>query len=89
MLEELEKIGQFFQVSIHLNFGHPQSKMTNTSFCVVYSRVTVNKTETLFLINDSVDATVFFWPFKVTSQIRDTAPLNERETSRENHIFLR
>ena len=29
--EELAKIGQFFQVSIHFNRGHPRPKITNTN----------------------------------------------------------
>ena len=33
--EELEKIGQLFQVAIHSHPGQTQPKITNTSFCIL------------------------------------------------------
>ena len=33
--EELEKIGQIFQVAIHFHPSHPQPKIINTSFCAL------------------------------------------------------
>ena len=32
--DELEKVGQFFQVAIHFHPGQLQPKIMNTSFCI-------------------------------------------------------
>ena len=56
-LEELEKVGQCFQGSIHFNLGHPRPKITNASF---YVEVGLLLTKLNHHFNDSDNTNVFF-----------------------------
>ena len=71
--DKLEKIGQFFQVTIHFHPDHLQTKMINTSYCALVGLL-------LTILNNyfnvSIDTNMFFWLFKVILKIGDTAPLS-------------
>ena len=41
--QELQKIGQYFQVSIHFYLSHLQTKMIDPSFCMFPRRVICKK----------------------------------------------
>ena len=55
--EKIEKIGQFFQVAIHFNPGHPQPKIINTSFCALVGELLTNLNR---YFNVSVDTDMIF-----------------------------
>ena len=62
----------FFQVAIHFHPSHPQQKIINSSFCALLGLLL---TKLNYYFDDSTDANMFFWLFKVTQKIGDTAPL--------------
>ena len=67
----LEQIGQFFQVAIHFDPSHQQTKKIDTSFCALVGLLLTILNN---YFNDSIDTNMFFWLFIVTLQIGGTAP---------------
>ena len=64
--------GTFFQVAIHFHPSHPQSKVTNTSFCALLGLLLTKRNH---YFDVSIDSNMIFWPVKRTLKIGDTAPL--------------
>ena len=55
--EELEKIGQIFQVVIHFHASHPQPKIINTSLCALLGLLL---TKPNHYFDHSIDSNMFF-----------------------------
>ena len=67
-------IGQFFQVAIHFHLSHLQPKMINTSFSALIELL-LAKLNNYFYVY--IYTNTFFWLFKLTLNIGDTAPLKD------------
>ena len=78
--EELQKIGQYFQVSIHFHLSHLQTKMIDPSFCMFPRRV-ICKTKLNYYFNVPIRYKYVFSLFKVTLKISDTSSLKTSEAT--------
>ena len=78
--EELKKIGQFFQISIHFHPSHLRPKIINTSFCVL---VGLLLTKCYHYFKVFMDINVFL-AIQIDTKICDTAPLKPFLKSGEN-----
>ena len=60
--EELEKVGQIFQVAIHFHPSQSQLSIITGSFCAL---VGLLLTKHNHYVNDSIESNTFFWLFEV------------------------
>ena len=65
--KELGKNGQFFKVAIHSHPGHPQSKITNTSFCALVKYLLTTLGHYLYVF---IDTNMLFQPHYTADIIR-------------------